>query len=496
MLNKLSIIAFFRKYALLFFAISSILIFNGNTGCSSTNEQKIFKKLETQDCSNDAMLDAYDKFHAFMVKTYAFGHWKSIDWVALNNEIRPQIVVAENTNDTDAYITALLKYTRSIPDGHVTWENTILPFLNQFHEGSYGFGIAELDDGRVIATTVTTNGPAARAGIIVGDEILEWNDVAITTAAAEKSILWRPNPASIATNELKKYEQYRALTLAPVNTSSRIKFSRPDGSAVTTVMLTTVNDNTTIQQKTEFWKKIDDNDPIKYKILPSGYGYIQLGTLESKTISFDQLFDKFKEAMNFLTSRNVPGLIIDLRANGGGSDDLAAKISGFFYSETTFYEYQNLYNTYNDQRQILLPSQDDSYIIGWGIPLNITPQSPQFTRPIVALVNPDTTSSAEGVAMAIRNLPNGYVVGLYGTNGSFGMTGGEIEMPYHLQANFPTGQSLDQFRVIQLDSKNGIGGIAPTNRVPRTSENMIKYVKRIDVELDFAINFLQSLETK
>lgn len=496
MLNRLSTIYFIKKNAVLFFAILSIFIFNGNTGCSSTSEQKIFKKVESQDFSDHSWIDAYDKFHALMVKQYAFGNWKNINWTALNNDIRPKVVTAEDSNDLNAYITALLEYTRSIPDGHVSWENAILNNIYPNIAGSYGFGIAELDNGKVIATTITPKGPAANAGMLVGDEILEWNDIDINTAATNESILWRPNPASIATNELKKYEQYRALTLAPVNTSSRIKFSRPDGSAVTTVMLTAANDNTTIQQKTEFWKEIDDNEPIKYKILPSGYGYIQLGTLESKTISFDQLFDKFKEAMNFLTSRNVPGLIIDLRANGGGSDDLAAKISGFFYSETTFYEYQNLYNTYNDQRQILLPSQDDSYIIGWGIPLNITPQSPQFARPIVALVNPDTTSSAEGVAMAIRNLPNGYVVGLYGTNGSFGLTGGEVEMPAGYEINFPTGQSLDKFRMIQLDSKDGIGGITPTNRVPRTSENMINYVKRVDVEVNFAVDFLQALQER
>ena len=496
MLNKLAAIFFVRKNVVLFLAILSIFIFNGNTGCSSTNEQHIFKKLESQDFSDDGWLDAYDKFHALMIKLYAFGDWKNIDWTALNNNIRPKIVLAENTLDLDAYYTALLEYTRSIPDGHVTWNNAIFANISPNIEGSYGFGMAELDNGKVIATTVTKDGPAANAGMLVGDEILEWNDVAISTAAADSSTLWRPNPASIATIEHKKYEQYRSLMLAPVNTSSRVKFSRPDGSSITTTIITTTNDKGTIQDKTEFWNKVDENNPIQYKILPSGYGYILLGTLESKKISFDQLFAKFKEAMDYLTAQNVPGLIIDLRANGGGSDDLAAKISGFFYSGTTFYEYQNIYNAYNDQRQIFLPSLDDSYIIGWGIPLNITPQHPQFTGPVVAIVNPDTVSSAEGMAMTIRNLPNGYVVGLFGTNGSFGMTGGEVEMPAGYEINFPTGQSLDKFRMIQLDSRDGIGGIIPTNRVPHTSENMINYVKRVDVELNFAINFLQILKER
>jgi|GEM_PF-6498673 hypothetical protein len=69
-------------------------------------------------------------------------------------------------------------------------------------------------------------------------------------------------------------------------------------------------------------------------------------------------------------------------------------------------------------------------------------------------------------------------------------------MPLGHTTNFPTGQSLDEFRVIQLDNRKGIGGITPKNRVPRTSENMIYYVKRIDVELHFAINLIQLQEAK
>ncbi|WP_245543798.1 S41 family peptidase [Maridesulfovibrio salexigens] len=439
-------------------------------------------------------LAAYDALHALMQEQYAFGDWKSIDWNALNNTIRPKIILAENAANPNDYATALLEYTRSIPDGHVMWGDEMEKIIYPNIEESYGFGIAELDNGKVIATTVTALGPAASEGMLEGDEILEWNNVAITTAASQSSILWRPETASIATTELKRYEQFRALTLDPDANVSRVKFSRPDGSGVTTKDLTATDDGNTILQKTQFWNKINPADPIQHSILPSGYGYIVVGTLDTDNFSFDKLFNDFKEAMEFMATNNVPGLIIDLRGNGGGEDELAAKISGFFYAEETFYEYQNQYNAYNGLMEIILPNRDGTAIIGWGIPLNIPPQTPLFTGPVVALVNPDTTSSAEGVAMTIQNLENGYVVGIFGTNGSFGMTGGEAKMPMGYIVKFPNGQSLNQDREIQLDSRNGIGGITPDIKVSRTSANMINYVGRTaDIELNRAVSFLQSL---
>ncbi|TIH20157.1 peptidase S41 [Marinifilum sp. JC120] len=485
---------FTKRYAVLAFALICIFIFNGNTGCGTSPGHHPFVQTEAADYSGMSWTQAYDSLHALMQKQYAFSNWKNIDWNALDNTIRPKVVAAEAAVNADDYTSALLEYTRSIPDGHVTWNPTTFNGITTNTKGTYGLGIIGLDNGKVIANFVKAGGPANTAGIDVGAEITHWNGVPIATAVSQASTLWRPNPASIATNEHTILEQYRALALDPVGTNITITYFKADGTGpFVTPLLAAADDGGEVKFKTKLWDRVDEADPIKYEVLASGYGYIQLGTLESDDISFDQLFDKFKEAMEFLTERNVPGIIIDLRANGGGSDDLAAKISGYFYSERTFYEYQNIYNAYNEQREILLPSHDDSYIIGWGISLNITPQSLQFTGPVVGIVNPDSTSSAEGVAMTIQNLDNGYIVSFYGTNGSFGMTGGEAKMPLGYTITFPNGQSLDVNKVIQLDSKNGIGGITPDVRVPKTSARMIDYANGVDTELAYAVSFLNSL---
>ena len=94
--------------------------------------------------------------------------------------------------------------------------------------------------------------------------------------------------------------------------------------------------------------------------------------------------------------------------------------------------------------------------------------------------------------MAISRLPNGRVIGFHGTDGSFGMTGGEITMPGGYTIEYPYGRSLDQNGVIQMDSKNGIGGVAPNPRVPMTQENVLAFAAGTDVELQYAIDYLSS----
>lgn len=93
--------------------------------------------------------------------------------------------------------------------------------------------------------------------------------------------------------------------------------------------------------------------------------------------------------------------------------------------------------------------------------------------------------------MCISQLPNGRVIGFHGTNGSFGMTGGEIKMPGGYTIGYPYGRSVDENGVIQLDSRNGIGGVAPNPRVPKTLENVLAFAAGTDVELQYAIEHLR-----
>lgn len=480
-----------KRYSVLICLFLSLALLNA---CDDGGSDSVTPIVEpsTGNYSQMTWVEAYDGLHKQVSEQYAFGEWKSIDWGKLNALARPKVVQSMENNDEAAYATAILEYTKSLPDGHVSTTGGKLMAMSMEHiNGSYGFGIIGLDDGRVIANIVTEGGQADTAGMEVGDELLEWNSVPVADALEQISTLWRLDSASLATDEHRRIEKYRMLVLDPIDVQTEVTFLKSDGSGRRTAKLTSQSDNGIIFNQTELWKKVDDYNPIQYKVLDSGYGYILLGALESETISIKTLSAKLKEAMESLTGQNVPGIIVDLRGNSGGSDDLVAEFAGYFYSETTFYEYQSYYNTLTGEFEIVYVAEDGTRTR--DIPLNIEPQTLQYDGPVVALVNPLSISSAEGVAMTIQNLSQGSVVGFWGTNGSFGMTGGKALLPGDYTVSFPFGRSIDINEIIQLDSQGGIGGVVPDARVPMTLENAARLGAGDDVELDYAVNLLEQL---
>lgn len=99
--------------------------------------------------------------------------------------------------------------------------------------------------------------------------------------------------------------------------------------------------------------------------------------------------------------------------------------------------------------------------------------------------------------MAIRRLPKGLVVGINGTHGSFGLTGGTTLMPGDLAVSFPQGRSLDADFQIQVDSNSELqGGVEPDSYVPVDSsavEDM--FGSNIDIVLSYAEQVLDSISS-
>ena len=164
---------------------------------------------------------------------------------------------------------------------------------------------------------------------------------------------------------------------------------------------------------------------------------------------------------------------------------MAAAMLGSFYPEKAFYEYQNVYDPATGTRSIQVADAATGSLALWTDPAELV-----YTGRVIALINQKCVSSGEGLAMGIRNLPKGETLGFFGTNGSFGLCGPEAAMPGGLTVHWPSGQSLDENRQIQLDSRGGIGGVAPTLSIPMTLENALRVARGEDVELLEAIRQL------
>ena len=126
----------------------------------------------------------------------------------------------------------------------------------------------------------------------------------------------------------------------------------------------------------------------------SGIAYVFVGSWNSNfftTADLDAIIDRFRDA---------PGMIIDVRSNGGGSDALALALAGRFATGPTTVGYVRFRDG---------PRHDN---FGEEITRRISTRgSFQFLRPVVVLAGRGVYSSSETFVSAMRELPNVTVMG-------------------------------------------------------------------------------------
>ncbi len=283
--------------------------------------------------------------------------------------------------------------------------------------------------------------------------------------------------------------QQRLLTRAPLGTPVSITVAGNNGLNPRTVNLTAYDDGaeTLVKTTTFLGKQINDigavsiltdikpqisNDTVTYQTLSGRYAYIAI---------YDESYDvyqPFKAAMMDAIAKKAPGIVIDLRFNGGGDDNIASCFAGWFVDKPVFYEYATKYDP--GSRQFTIVSE------AWT-----QPQKDGYRGPVAVLVSPDTISSGEGVPMVFANSGTGKIISWYGTNGAFGMNGLQAILPLGMYVVFPDGASLDKTRSIQTDSNAQlVGGVAPQIRVPINEDAVARSMAGEDVQLTYALKWL------
>jgi C-terminal processing protease CtpA/Prc len=97
---------------------------------------------------------------------------------------------------------------------------------------------------------------------------------------------------------------------------------------------------------------------------------------------------------------DASGLIVDLRANGGGAEGGAAKIAGLFTSQRVLYA----------RSQVRDGPQSDA--LRENPPRYLEPAGGEaYPGPVVCLIGPGCVSSGEGFALMMKSLPHVTLVG-------------------------------------------------------------------------------------
>jgi C-terminal processing protease CtpA/Prc len=396
---------------------------------------------------SDAFKQAFD-----LIRThYAFAGiaGKEPNWDKVYAAIYPRVQQAETNKDVNAYYAALLDFTLAFNDGHVGLSDgqAERAFFAAALTYGYGFAIRELDNGQSIAVFVLSGGPADKAGMKVGDQIIAFNNTPIKDAIGAATTL-QPSSTTFG----KRYDQAQMLTRGAKGSSASVTFQNSGGSSQT-VTLNAVSET----QSFLFTYLFNNQDPaalpVEYKILPSGAGYIKINTFDD---DLNLIIRLFQRALETFKTQAVPGIIIDLRVNGGGSP---LGLAGFLTNKNITLgqlEY------YSDTAKKFVPE---------GLPEIFYPNVEQYSfKKMAVLVDQSCYSACELEAYGFSQVPGMMVIGMNPTGGTEAeVSRGQFTLPDGMSLQIPFGRFLLPDGSLFLEGK----GVQPTLKVPITAQNVL-----------------------
>ena len=396
----------------------------------------------------DAMLDLFRR-------EYAYTDLYALDWDALHASYRPRFAAAEADEDTDAYALAMRDFIWEIPDGHVGMPFDLLGDLfRDDTDGGVGLALTELDDGRVVAGYVLPGGPAAEAGMEVGAEILAWDGGSVEEALS-REFVWAKQ--ALSTPHALRLQQLRYITRFPLGSSVDVTFRNPESEADQSATLETIAERASFSHSS-FYAGIDGWElPVEFEILPSGYGYVVITSFSDNERLTVQLWERMIQTM---IDEGAPGLIIDMRQNGGGSGFLADQLGAYFYHEPHILGYSSAYNTSVDGFY-LDPRSEDRFIL--------PPEELRYDGALAVIIAPGCYSACEFFTYNLTIADRAAVIGHYPTGG----LGGAIDdflMPEDMSIRFTVTRAMDGDKNIHIEAQ----GVQPTALVPVTYESLFE----------------------
>ena len=308
--------------------------------------------------------DDFDELWRTLGERYCFFGEKRTDWDKVRTLYRPKAIAAENIDSFTIVVRQVLgelydahTHLSNPPDGAPRWPPFDL--------------VVQRDDGQVRIAAVEEGSAAAAAGLGVGDCIVAIGGSPVDNIAAAlmPRCLTSPDPAA---------DRYSfGVAVAGYRGRSRQFTIKPASGG----------DSRTIALPIKKWP---DQLDIESRKLAGAIGYIIIRSFaDMATIArFDQALASLREA---------PGLIIDVRGNGGGDTAVARPIMGRFITERKPYALMRR----REGKGLSRPWTE-----------HVDPRGPfTYTKPVVVLANQWSGSMAEGFPMGMRGIGRGLVVG-------------------------------------------------------------------------------------
>jgi carboxyl-terminal processing protease len=317
--------------------------------------------------------DAIDFVWATVNERYYDAKFNGVDWQAVRKSYEPRLLA---TTDDDAFWELLDKMTGELKDSH-TRVHSPKWVAQQSGSVSHGLGLgfAELD-GALTVTSVHPQSDAWWAGVRSGMTILQIDERAalphyqsLVSESRETSTPWARTRGAL-----------RKISAGEVDTRVSMRFARSDKTEFDVLM-----------KRRSFASSFD----FAERVLPSGFGYVRFSNFVGSQS------DRIVGAIQRM--KDTPGIILDLRGNGGGSGAMASTIIAQFLRED--------YKGTKLQTRTGRPMQVMFVTVNKLEPVIKSLGARAVTTPLVILTNESSASASEMVSMALKDAKRATLIG-------------------------------------------------------------------------------------
>lgn len=310
-------------------------------------------------------VEIFDQVWKTVNEKYYDPSFNGTDWKAARERYAGRVEAAKSDEEFYGLLQAMVGELR---DAHTRVRD---PFRRQLFDRmeavTVGLSIAEVE-GKVVVASVMPNSEAERAGVQPGMVVRAIDDQPVAARIAEAQAL----VGNSSSDRAAKLFIYSNVLEGPVGTPVKLTLMHFDaaGERPLNVTLTRQIVSTAVQ--------------VEARRLPSGYGYIRFNRWKAPA------HEQFRRELERL--RDTPGLVIDLRGNGGGSPQEVREIGSYFFSHRVSF---------------------GKFIKRSGRPIELDAggEEPVYSGHVVILVNESSGSGSEMFTGVLQEAGRATVVG-------------------------------------------------------------------------------------
>lgn len=300
--------------------------------------------------------------------------FNGVDWKAVRERYRPRV---DALSGDEEFYELLNRMAGELRDAH-TRVRSPLQNRNRKNQQATSAGVVVYEvEGAAVVFDVTPDSDAARAGVTAGMVVRTVDGKPVEEAIADA----RREVGASSSERAERVLTYLRLVAGEPDSTLRLGLTRADGTPF---------------EVAPARRTVSAAPQLTARLLPSGFAYVRFNRFRAPVAK------QLKEALSKL--KDAPGLILDLRSNGGGDGREGMRVAGYFFDEKVAVA-----------RIVTRTGKPPSALFG----LVSFPKEFQagerggrlYSNPVVVLVDEGTGSTAELIANALREQGRAYVVG-------------------------------------------------------------------------------------